>query len=349
MMIVSDFINLKREMKKVMKKNFLLLMTCLFAISSLLTGCGASSGSAENTSGSSKTDKQIKLGFVCMNLGNPWFVSVKKGFEDACKEEGVDALTIDSQYKVDKQVSDMESLVNAGYSAIMLAPIDKNATKDIVEKAKAAGIATSCVAQSQDNTNMRYIVDEHTYGEFIGKQAAEWINKNLASNPKVKVAIISQDNVDSVIPRGNGVEETIKKMCPNVEIVARQAGDTPELGMKIIESILQQHPDLNVVVATNDSGGLGGYQAMVSANISGDDRAVFSGDATAECLAAMKKPNSIYRGTVDLFPYKAGYESAKTLIKYIREGIPAQQETIIFAPVPVPVEDLLSGKYVPKG
>jgi ribose transport system substrate-binding protein len=335
-----------------MRKKVLLLMAMVFAFSAILTGCGGNSSDAGSTSasgGGAKDKGQIKLGFVCMNLGNPWFVSVKKGFEDACKEEGVEVLTIDSQYKVDKQVSDMESLVSAGYSGIMLAPIDQNATKSIVEKAKAAGIATSCVAQSQDNVNMRYIVDEHTYGEAIGKQAAEWINKNLASKDKVKVAIISQDNVDSVIPRGDGVEEIIKKMCPNVEIVARQAGDTPELGMKIIESVLQQHPDLSVVVATNDSGGLGGYQAMVSAHISGEDKAVFSGDATAECLADMKKPNSIYRGTVDLFPYKAGYESAKTLIKYIREGIPAQQETTIFAPVPVPVEDLLSGKYVPKG
>lgn len=335
-----------------MKKGILLLMAAVFALSAVLTGCGstASNSSSSSAASSGSGNKgQIKLGFVCMNLGNPWFVSVKKGFEDACKEEGVEVLTIDSQYKVDKQVGDMESLVSAGFNGIMLAPIDQNATKNIVEKAKAAGIATSCVAQSQDNVNMRYIVDEYTYGEAIGKQAGEWINKNLGSKSKVKVAIISQDNVDSVIPRGNGVEETIKKMCPNVEIVSRQAGDTPDLGMKIIESVLQQHPDLNVVVATNDSGGLGGYQAMVGANISGDDRAVFSGDATAECLAAMKKPNSIYRGTVDLFPYKAGYESAKLLIKYIREGIPSGQETTVFDPVPVPAEDLLSGKYVPKG
>ncbi|MEX5286333.1 sugar ABC transporter substrate-binding protein [Selenomonas sputigena] len=331
---------------KMREKWSFLLLAVVFAVSTLLSGCGSS-----DKDGSAGSDGKgaIKLGFVCMNLGNPWFVSVKKGFEDACKEEGVEALTIDSQYKVDKQVNDMESLVSAGYSGIMISPIDQNATKSIVDKAKAEKIVVSCVAQSQDNVNMRYIVDEYSYGEAIGKQAAEWINKTLGSKDKVKVAIISQDNVDSVIPRGNGVEETIKKMCPNVEIVSRQAGDTPELGMKIIESVLQQHPDLNVVVATNDSGGLGGYQAMVGANISGDDRAVFSGDATSECLAAMKKPNSIYRGTVDLFPYKAGYESAKMLIKYIREGIPATQETIVFDPVPVPAEDLLSGKYVPKG
>ena len=66
------------------------------------------------------------------------------------------------------------------------------------------------------------------------------------------------------IPRGDGVEEALKEICPDVEIVARQAGDTLESGMKIVESVLAQYPDLNVVVGTNDSGAIGGYQAMVN-------------------------------------------------------------------------------------
>jgi len=111
---------------------------------------------------------------------------------------------------------------------------------------------------------------------------------------------------------------------------------------------LQQHPDLNVVVATNDSGGIGGYQAMVSAGVVDSKHAVFSGDATAEALNCMKDKDSIYRGTVDLFPYKGGYDSAKILYEYVTKGIPTKQEKVMLPYVPVPKEDLLSGKYVPK-
>ncbi|MHC1773273.1 MAG: sugar ABC transporter substrate-binding protein [Flexilinea sp.] len=316
------------------------LVTIILAISMLMS-------LAAFQSVESPTDPaDIKLAYVSMNLANPWNIAVKNGFEAACKDLGVQCISIDSQYKVDKQVSDLENLINDNYNGFTFTPIDPNSTRDIVETAKSKGIATASIAQQQDNVNLIYTLDEYDYGYSIGKQAGEWIKEAL--DCKGKIAIISQDNVEAVIPRGDGVQDGILDICPDVEIVSRQAGDTPEGGMKIIESVLQVHPDLNCVVATNDSGGIGGYQAMVSANAVGDDRAVFSGDATAECLALMKEDNSIYRGTVDLFPYKGGYESAQILFKYVTEGIPSTQETIMLPYVPVPQQDLLDGKYVPQ-
>jgi len=300
---------------------------------------------AASAAPAAKKASQIKLAYVSMNLANPWNIAVKKGFEAACKELGVQYISIDSQYKVDKQVSDLENLINDNYSGFTFTPIDPNATRALVETAKSKGIATASIAQPQDNANLVYTLNEYDYGYSIGTQAGQWIKKAL--NGKAKVAIISQDNVEAVIPRGNGVQEAILKLCPNVQIVARQAGDTPEGGMKIIESVLQQHPDLNVVVATNDSGGIGGYRAMVAAGAVGPDKAVFSGDATAEALACMKEKNSIYRGTVDLFPYKGGYESAKILYDYVTKGVPAKQQVIMLPYVPVPQADVLSGKYKP--
>ncbi|KLU74064.1 MAG: hypothetical protein RHS_0159 [Robinsoniella sp. RHS] len=306
---------------------------------------GDKASGTEKASGESG-NKDIKLGFVCMNLGNPWFVEVKKGFEDACKELGVTGMVVDSQYDVDKQVSDLESLINDNYNGIMISPIDQNATSALIDKTKEKNIAVSCVAQSQDNADMRYIVNEYEYGSIIGENAANWINENLKDLDKVKVAIISQDNVEAVIPRGDGVQETLEKMCPNVEIVSRQPGDTPEAGMKIIEGVLQQTPDLNVVAAVNDSGGIGGYQALSAAGFTGDDPvAVFSGDATDEALNAMKEEDTIYRGTVDLYPYRAGFESAKKLFEYVQNGRPAEQEDIFLKPVAVPLKDLLDGTY----
>ena len=316
----------------------------LILVVALVTSTVFAQGTSEPAKSSSPKD--IKLAYVSMNLANPWNIAVKNGFETACKELGVQYLSIDSQYKVDKQVSDIENLINSRYNGFTFTPIDPNATRDLVETAKSRGIATASIAQMQDNVHLIYTLDEYDYGYSIGKQAGEWIRDNLGG--KAKVAIISQDNVEAVIPRGDGVQTAIEDICPDVTFVSRQAGDTPEGGMKIIESVLQAHPDLNVVVATNDSGGIGGYQAMVMNGKTTSSHAVFSGDATAECLALMREPNSIYRGTVDLFPFKGGYESAMILYRYVTEGIPAQQETIMLPYVPVPQEDLLSGKYVPQ-
>ncbi len=295
----------------------------------------------------SEVPRDIKLGYVCMNLANPWFVQVVEGFEAACEEMGIEKpLTIDSQYDVDKQVSDVETLVGDEYDAIMLSPIDQNALETVVTAAKDAGIIVSCAAQSVDIADFRYIVEEYTYGQAIGQNAANWINENLADQEEVQVCIISQDNVEDVIARGNGVQETLEAECPNVKVVVRQAGDTPEGGLQIVESALAAYPDLQVVVATNDSGGIGGYQALVNAGYTGSDPvAVFSGDATDEALNDMLQEDTIYRGTVDLAPYECGYESAYQLVYYIMNGAPAETKTQGFNPVMVSLADLLDGTY----
>ena len=93
----------------------------------------------EKTEEAAKTvdPKSVKLAYVSMNLANPWNATVKKGFEAACEELGCEYISIDSEYKVDKQVASLESLVNDKYSGFVFTPIDPNATWDIVEQAKA--------------------------------------------------------------------------------------------------------------------------------------------------------------------------------------------------------------------
>lgn len=288
-------------------------------------------------------NSNIKIAYISMNLANPWNATVRKGFDAACKELGVTYQVIDSEYNVDTQVNAIETLMNDGYNGFVFTPIDVAATTDLVDEANAEGIITGCIAQTQDNVLLSYTLDEYDYGFAIGDQAADWINENLGG--KAQVCIISQDNVESVIARGNGVEEAIKAKCPDVEIVARQAGDTLEGGMKIVESVLAQYPDTNVVVGTNDSGAIGGYQAMVNAGKEGAEYAVFSGDATSEALTYIAEEDSIYRGTVDLFPYKGGYECAYYLYQYITEGAPESQNTVYLPYVKVPKSDVLDGTY----
>lgn len=288
-------------------------------------------------------NSEIKLSYVSMNLANPWNAMVKKGFEAACEELGVTYQVIDSEYSVDTQVNALETLINDGYSGFTFTPIDTAATIDLADKANEAGIITACIAQTQDNVLLSYTLDEYDYGYTIGEQAGEWIRDNL--DGKAQVCIISQDNVESVIPRGDGLEDALKAVCPDVEIVARQAGDTLEGGMTIVESVLAQYPDMNVVVGTNESGAIGGYQAMVNAGCEGENYAVFSGDATDEALTYIAEENSIYRGTVDLFPYKGGYESAYYLYLYATEGAPESQNTVYLPYVKVPKTDVMDGTY----
>lgn len=293
--------------------------------------------------GGKEAKGSMKFAFSIMQLDNPYFIAVKQGFEDRCKELGVEAIIVDARYDVAKQVSDVENLIMQNVDGMMIAPIDQNALQPLVETAKAQGIAVVAEAQPIDNAHGMHIVNEYEYGVAIGTNAAQWINEKLGG--KAEVIIISQDNVEPVIQRGNGIEDTILKLAPGSKIVARQAGDTPELGMKIVESVLQTHPNVKVITGNNDSGALGGYEAVKALGKATADFYVGGGDATAEALAKMKEPNSVYRATVDILPYDTGAAVADMLYRFKTEGFPKEQEVVYFPMKPVWQEDVLSGKF----
>jgi len=371
-LIKYNFIsNSKKEELHMVKlsKKLLAIFAAVVCIAVLVTGCGAPATSKTDTSGGGteqaqkssdsgdksadsgdkKADsgKKLKFAFSIMQLDNPYFISVKKGFEDKCKELGIEAAFVDAKYDVAKQVSDVENLIEQGVDGLLIAPIDQKALQPIVEKAKQKGIIVVSEAQPIDNAHGIYTVDEYKYGTVIGENAAKWINEKLGG--KAEVIIISQDNVEPVIQRGNGIQDTILKLAPGAKIVARQAGDTPELGMKIVEGVLQKNPNVKVITGNNDSGALGGYEAVKAMGKATPDFYVGGGDATNEAIAKMKEPNSVYRATVDLMPYDVGAECAEIMLRYIKEGPPEKPETFYMKMEPVWQEDVISGKFVPKG
>ena len=198
------------------------------------------------------------------------------------------------------------------------------------------------IAQIADAATAGIELDDYAYGQVIAENAVEWINENL--DGKGTVAILAEDNIESSIRRGDAIEDTLKEKCPDMEIVARQQGNTPEQGLEVIETLLLQYPDLNVVVACNDSGGIGAYQAFDNAGLAKEaDRAIFSGDNTTEAREYIKDEDSIYRGTADLYPYESGYKAVEMILDYMKNGLPEEHESVALEMGPVTKEDVING------
>ncbi|SFK53899.1 substrate-binding protein domain-containing protein [Succinivibrio dextrinosolvens] len=173
----------------------------------LKTIVAAIMGAAIATSAVAKDASEFKLGFSVPQLANPWFVGVKLGMEKACNELGIKCISIDAQYRVDKQVSDIENMINDKFDAIFTTAIDANALIQTFEDAKKAGIATGSIAQVVPNSHLLYGMDEYNYGHAIGTQAAQWAKKQL--NCQGKAALITEDNVEAVKRRGDGIEAAL--------------------------------------------------------------------------------------------------------------------------------------------
>ena len=90
--------------------------------------------------------------------------------------------------------------------------------------------------------------------------------------------------------------------------------------MKGAEIMLQAHPNIKVIVATNDAGALGAMEAVKAMGKDTDDFCIVGLDATPEAIAKMKMPKTIYRGTVDIAPYNTGKLIVDTSVKVLKDG-----------------------------
>lgn len=350
-----------------MKKRILSLMMVVSMVSLMLAGCGNSNQDAAETTDAAQeqTEEPVqepaaeadeaeeepaeapatgyKMAFSGSELANPWVAMVKDGFEAACKDNGVEFVSLNAGSDVEQQVADIENLIEGGYNGVVFNPIDGNALESVLNSATEQGIASVTIAQTAAAATAGIELDDYAYGQVIATNAVAWIKENL--DGKGKVAVLAEDNIESSIRRGDAIVDTLKKEVPDMEIVARQQGNTPEQGLDVIETLLIQHPDLNVVVACNDSGGIGAYQAFENAGLATEaDRAIFSGDNTTEAAEYIKNPDSIYRGTADLYPYESGYAAVEMILDYMENGLPEEHYSTPLEMGPVTKEDIINGK-----
>jgi len=347
-----------------MKKTLMMVLVCVLVLAMVATGCQSTAPAAEPSSDAgdaaseapaaseepaeseAAADSEVTIGMSIPQLANPYFVSVMNGVQDKCDELGYTLSVVDAGYDVAKQVSDFENFGNQGVDAVVSCPIDSNALVPVVEQLHEKGIMVISFAQIIEDADAIFTLDEYEYGVAIGTNAATWINEKL--DGKAQVLIISQDNVEAVVRRGDGIQETIEKLCPDAEIVARQAGDNPEKGMEITENILQQYPDVKVITGNNDAGPLGAYEAVLGMGKASDDFYIGGGDATPEAIEKMKEEGSIYRATVDLGPYDTGLNCVETIADFLANGIPDEAPVSYFRMDPVWQEDVLAG-WAPEG
>lgn len=316
----------------------------LLAAVLLVTACSTNQPGSSPSEGSTAPvkkqgdDGENKLTFAysIMVMDNPYFIEVKKGFEDRAKELGISTIINDAKYDAATQISQVENYITQKVDGIAISPIDSAGMQAVVESARSAGIMTIGQAQPVENADGNLIVNEYDYGYINGQNVAKWINDKLGG--EAEVLIIAQDNVEAVKRRGDGLQDAIKEFAPNAKIVARQTGDTPELGMKIAETVLQSNPNVKVIAATNDSGALGAYEAVMAMNKATPDFYVGGADATAEARAKMKEPDSIYRFSVDIDPYGTGRKLVDMLLEYVNDG--PKSETVYFDMIPVWQDEL---------
>lgn len=272
--------------------------------------------------------KKLKFGFSVATLDNPYFIEVAAGFRDQCKKLGVEAIVTDGKYDAAAQNDQFENFIAMGCQAMGACPVDQKGLQAVTQKAKDKGIIVISEAQKIDNAHGHVIVDDYGYGVVNGTNAAKWINNKLGG--KAEVLLITLDHVEAVKLRGDGMADTIKKLCPNAKIVARQYAESMEKAMTIADTVLTANRNVKVIACVNDQLALGALAAVQSKGIKDPLFYVGGADYTEEAQAKMKLPGSFFRVTVDIGPRQAGIDVAQMMYDYVKNGPKNETKYFVF-------------------
>jgi len=233
-----------------------------------------------------------KVGFPQMESNNPWRIAESKSFVDTAESCGWDLIATDAAGSAAKQVADVDSMIAQGIDVLFLPPREEKPLIPAVKKAAAAGIPAFLVDRSVDPKAAKAGVDFVAFlgSDFIdqGRRVGEWTIENFKGDKGVVVELEGTTGSSPANDRKKGFDDAIAK-DPRFNIVASQTGDfARDLGRQVMETLLQAHPDVNVVYAHNDEMAIGAIQALeLAGRKPGEDILVVSIDGTRDALQAI--------------------------------------------------------------
>ena len=328
---------MKRTIKLVVFVLVLIIVASItLACSGNTTDTQSSSKSEESsTQESQEPEKKIKIGFLTMDFANEFFVNHAEGFKARADELGIEYIVTDGKMDATVQINAIENYITAKVDLIFVTPVDAKALEPYVEKAHDAGIMFVSAGEIVAGSDAQIILPEHTFGLEGGRLAGQWMKDNLTG--PVEVGVLDLPELEVIIDRANGLIDGVKELYPDAVIVANQSASTPETGMAAAEAILQAHPNVQVIVAINDAGALGAYEAFMAAGKNGDDIGIFGLDATEQAIAKIKE-GGIYRGSVGTDPLARGARVVDIALQVLEEG--PIEEPIIIEMFPVTYDNI---------
>ncbi|WP_082129886.1 substrate-binding domain-containing protein [Aneurinibacillus tyrosinisolvens] len=254
-------------------------------------------------------EKKYKAAIVMHYAGNDWSTAQINGLKSSFERMGIQVVAVtDAQFKSEKQVSDIETVMAKKPDVIVSIPVDPVSTASAYKKAAEAGIKLVFM----DNTPKELkhgkdyvsVVSADNYGN--GVEAAKIMADKLGG--KGKVGVIFHDADFFVTKqRTDAFEKTIKEKYPNIQIVARGGITGPNDGEKVASAMLTQHSDLNGIFVVWDVPAEG---ALAAVRAAGRDKMVITTIDLGLNVGLEIAQGGIIKGLGAQLPYDQGVSEA---------------------------------------
>ena len=284
----------------------------------------------------------LKISFIVKDMTNPYYWRMGEGAKQAAEELGVELSWVSAEFNgdIEGQIAVVEGELVKQPDAIVLVPMNAKALIPKIREANRMGIPV-ITADTRAEEGLAEVVTFVGLDERLSYKAmAEFVVEQLGG--KGKVAILEGFRGSSTAEeRLVGMHEVLDPE-DGIEIVASISADWDrEKGLKATEDILQAHPDVDAILASNDEMALGAVQAVNSADKRGDV-IVVGDDAIPAALEALKNGDML--ATIDGNTDQVGYQALKTAYEFVVNG--AKPEPWVVVPSKIMLKDDVTDDYL---
>ncbi len=261
-------------------------------------------------------DDESFIGIVACTYSTDYHSAVPDAAVAYAEEVGLGVETFDSEIDVEKQISGIENFVSSGADVIVVCVFDPPSVQSALEEAAAAGVYIVQYAgrNAAEYGGVTISIEDEDLGAAAGQYAAQLISDEMGG--EANVAILDYPDVPNVVIRADAIAAALAEGAPDAVIVGNYLGGTTEFGLNSMETALQEHPEINVVVSINDAGAYGAMQALEAAGKTAEDSIIVGIDAEPQALEYINS-GTMYRGTVDTAPAETGRMTIKAAVKLL--------------------------------
>lgn len=243
-----------------------------------LTACGqqdvGSTGAGDTDDG-----EQPTVGLVMKSLGNPYFQNMRAGaekYDESNDDFTLKSVGIQSETDIVGQVEAVNNLVAQGVDAIVIAPADSRALIPPLKRAADQGIEIVNIDVKLDDEalasaglDVPFVGPDNADG---ARQVGMVLADEIGANGKV-VMLEGVQGAANAEQRKQGFEKAIAD--GELDLIASATANwETEQANTVFTNLLAAHPDIQGVMAANDSMALGVIAALQAAGKTEDIQVV---------------------------------------------------------------------------
>lgn len=219
---------------------------------------------------------------------------------------------------LEQQINAIQGWITLGVDAIVVLPIEPTALQPLQRQAQAADIKWLTYLGKMDGADGFVGFDHAQSGQIIAQAAVDWAKANELTNVKALVTTLTP--LPSLSPRWTEVTRIFVEN--DIEVVAEQDAADQTNGLRVAETVLQQHPDLDIIIGMADDAAVGALRAIRLAGADPSKMFVGGQDGSLEGLSAVNDGGA-YRASAAILINELGANIVDLALNAVRSKEPS--------------------------